>query len=91
MTKEDIQLLYKYDRWANNKMFQAASALTGEAFTRDLGGSFCSVRRHAGTHHRWRVDLACLLEGAAPKPCRIDKLENATGRSVQPARIAQRC
>lgn len=44
MTKEDIQLLYEYDRWANNKVLQAASALSGEAFTRDLGGSFCSVR-----------------------------------------------
>jgi len=44
MTKEDIQLLYEYDRWANNRVLRAASALSGEAFTRDLGGSFRSVR-----------------------------------------------
>jgi len=44
MTREDIQLLYQYDRWANNRVLQAASALSDEAFTRDLGGSFCSVR-----------------------------------------------
>ena len=44
MTREDIQLLYEYDRWANNRVLQAASALSDEAFTRDLGGSFCSVR-----------------------------------------------
>jgi uncharacterized damage-inducible protein DinB len=44
MTREDIQLLYEYDRWANNRVLQAASALSGGAFTRDLGGSFCSVR-----------------------------------------------
>jgi uncharacterized damage-inducible protein DinB len=44
MTREDIQLLYEYDRWANNRVLQAASALSVEAFTRDLGGSFCSVR-----------------------------------------------
>jgi DinB family len=43
MTREDIQLLYGYDRWANNRVLQAATALTAEAFTRDLGGSFCSV------------------------------------------------
>jgi uncharacterized damage-inducible protein DinB len=44
MTKDDIQLLYEYNRWANNKVLQAASALNAEEFTRDLGGSFRSVR-----------------------------------------------
>ncbi len=44
MTKDDIQLLYKYDRWANNKVLGAVSALSDEQFTRDLGGSFRSVR-----------------------------------------------
>jgi uncharacterized damage-inducible protein DinB len=44
MTKEDIQLLYEYDRWGNNRVLQAASTLTTEQFTRDLGGSFRSIR-----------------------------------------------
>jgi len=44
MTKDDIRLLYEYDRWANNRVLRAASALTPEQFTRDLGGSFRSVR-----------------------------------------------
>jgi uncharacterized damage-inducible protein DinB len=44
MTRDDIQLLYEYDRWANNSVLQAASTLTVEEFTRDLGGSFRSVR-----------------------------------------------
>ena len=44
MNKDDIQLLYEYDRWANNRVLQAASALSTEQFTRDLGGSFRSVR-----------------------------------------------
>jgi len=44
MTKGDIQLLYEYDRWANNRVLQAASTLRAEEFTRDLGGSFGSVR-----------------------------------------------
>ena len=44
MTKDDIQLLYEYDRWANERAFQAASTLSAEKFTRDLGGSFRSVR-----------------------------------------------
>jgi uncharacterized damage-inducible protein DinB len=44
MNKDDIQLLYEYGRWANNRVLQAASALSAEQFTRDLGGSFRSVR-----------------------------------------------
>jgi uncharacterized damage-inducible protein DinB len=43
-TKDDIQLLFEYDRWANKRVLQAASALSAEQFTRDLGGSFRSVR-----------------------------------------------
>jgi uncharacterized damage-inducible protein DinB len=37
-------LLYEYDRWANNRVLQAASALSAEQFTRDLGGAFHSLR-----------------------------------------------
>jgi len=44
MTTDDIRELYQYDRWANHRVLQAASALTPEQFTRDLGGSFPSVR-----------------------------------------------
>ena len=44
MTKDDLQLLYEFDRWANNRVLQSASTLSAEEFTRDLGGSFPSVR-----------------------------------------------
>jgi len=44
MTKDDIALLYQYDRWANNRVLEACSPISTEQFTRDLGGSFCSVR-----------------------------------------------
>ena len=44
MTKDEIQLLYEYDRWANARVLKAVSTLTTEQFTRDLGGSFRSAR-----------------------------------------------
>jgi uncharacterized damage-inducible protein DinB len=44
LTKDDIQLLFEYDRWANHRVLHAASALSAEQFTCDLGGSFRSVR-----------------------------------------------
>lgn len=44
MTIDDVRLLYEYDRWANHRIIQAASDLTAEQFTRDLGGAFSSLR-----------------------------------------------
>src|SRR5215468_6893717 len=44
MNKQDIQFLFEYDRWANDRVLKAVSALSTEQFTRDLGGSFRSVR-----------------------------------------------
>jgi len=41
---EDIRLLYSYDRWANGRLLDAAADLTPEQFTRDLNGSFRSIR-----------------------------------------------
>lgn len=44
MTRDDIQLLFEYDRWANGRIFDAVAALTPEQFVRELGGGFRSVR-----------------------------------------------
>jgi uncharacterized damage-inducible protein DinB len=39
-----IQALYDYNRWANARVLEAASSLSEEQFTKDLGNSFGSVR-----------------------------------------------
>src|SRR5258707_9051787 len=44
MNREDAQLLFEYDRWANGRVLRAVAALNAEQFARDLGGSFRSVR-----------------------------------------------
>ena len=44
MNKDDLELLFEYDRWANNQTLEAVSRLTVEEFTRDLAGAFRSVR-----------------------------------------------
>jgi uncharacterized damage-inducible protein DinB len=44
VTRDDIHLLYAFDRWANSRVFRAVEGLTPEQFTRDLGGAFASVR-----------------------------------------------
>jgi uncharacterized damage-inducible protein DinB len=44
VTKEDIQLLYRYNRWANATVFKAVTPLSAEELSRKLGGSFPSIR-----------------------------------------------
>jgi uncharacterized damage-inducible protein DinB len=44
-TKGDIRLLFEYDRWASNRVLQAAYALSSEQFTRDLHGKWTEVGR----------------------------------------------
>lgn len=44
MNKNDIDILCQYDRWANERVVKALRSLSAEQFTRDLGGSFRSVR-----------------------------------------------
>ena len=43
MNKIDIQLLYEYNQWANNRILTASSVLTEELFTKDLSSSHCSI------------------------------------------------
>jgi uncharacterized damage-inducible protein DinB len=47
-----IQELYRYNRWANDRMFQAVSILTQAEFTKNLASSHPSVRDTV-THIVW--------------------------------------
>jgi uncharacterized damage-inducible protein DinB len=44
MDVNSVRALFDYNRWANARVLEAASALNQEQFTRDLGNSFHSVR-----------------------------------------------
>lgn len=44
MNVTDVQSLFAYDEWANGRLTAAASQLTSEEYTRELGASFGSVR-----------------------------------------------
>lgn len=44
MKPDEMTLLYDYNAWADRRVLQAASALSSEQFTRQLGSSFSSVR-----------------------------------------------
>ncbi len=44
--------IYRFHRWATERMFEAVAPLTAEEFARDLGGSFPSIRETL-THMVW--------------------------------------
>jgi uncharacterized damage-inducible protein DinB len=43
MTIAEVQQLFAYNRWANDRILSAASALSAEQVSRDLASSFPSV------------------------------------------------
>ncbi len=52
MTAEDIKNLYEYNRWANHRITSACRPLDSDAFTRNLGNSFGSIRDTL-VHTQW--------------------------------------
>jgi len=44
MDLETILELYEYNRWANARSLEAASTVSREDFTKEVGGSFASLR-----------------------------------------------
>jgi uncharacterized damage-inducible protein DinB len=44
MDLETIRELYEYNRWANARSLQAASTVSPADFTKEVGGSFASLR-----------------------------------------------
>ena len=44
MTKLDVDALFAYSKWANDRMLANLRELSEEQFTRALGGSFSSIR-----------------------------------------------
>jgi|CXWL01.1.fsa_nt_gi uncharacterized damage-inducible protein DinB len=44
MTKSDLITLYRFTDWANERLIEITIELPSEAFHRDLGGSFRTIR-----------------------------------------------
>ena len=44
MTVNDLEVLFDYGYWANGKLLEVVSKLTGEQFTQTVAGSYGSVR-----------------------------------------------
>ena len=48
MTRQDIAMLYEYNRWANGRTLEAAEKLDPTGFVKDLKNSTRSTRERSG-------------------------------------------
>lgn len=72
MTSRDVQTLFDYSYWANERLFQVITSLSIEEFTQDVAGSYGSVRNtlvHAlSTEWGWLERCGGLKRGAKLEP-----------------------
>lgn len=70
MTRQDVELLFAYNRWANARTLDAAAALAPDAYARDLGSSFPSVR--ATLVHAYAAEWVWLMRWKGVSPGGLD-------------------
>ena len=72
MTAKDLEALYDYGYWANQRLFQVIAALTAEQFTQTVAGSYGSIRNtlvHTlSAEWGWLSRCGGLERGPALKP-----------------------
>jgi uncharacterized damage-inducible protein DinB len=87
MTVADIKALFDYGSWANRRLFDALGQLTPEQFTKDVAGSYGSVRNtlvHAlSAEAGWLDRCGGARRGPALRPEDYPTLASVTDRSLQ--------
>jgi|SRR5215813_2341117 len=81
MTVKDLQELYDYGSWANERLFEALSQVTSEEFTEQVDGTGTSVRNlfvHA-VSAEWGWLSRC---GGAARSARLESNDYPTVESV---------
>ena len=72
-----IQELYRYNRWANDRVFERVAKLPTEDFTRDLGSSYPSIRDTAPVHWSCRR-----VSGRSSTRCQLNDSEKSSRTST---------
>jgi uncharacterized damage-inducible protein DinB len=105
LASEDFSRLYAYNRWANARAFESASALTSEELRREVGGSFATVlgtfthlvgaewvwlERWRGRSPRGLPTGFSTLEELRASLTEVEAGQNEVLAAVTPARLAER-
>src|SRR5688572_32965231 len=73
---DEIRELYEYSRWANHRILDLVAGLDAEAFDRDLGNSFPSVRATLG--HMLGAEWVWLSRWNGSSPTELPDLAELT-------------
>ena len=80
MTKDDIRLLFAYNAWANNRIFDALARLPEEDYRRDLksshGGIHGALTHIVGAEKVWFSRWTGKTEAALLKPVEVQSLQD---------------
>jgi uncharacterized damage-inducible protein DinB len=83
MTVSDLQRLYDYGYWANQRLLEAVSRLTPEQFTQPIAGSYESIRNTLvhmmSAEWGWCARCGGPPRGPALDPANFPTLESVTG------------
>jgi uncharacterized damage-inducible protein DinB len=81
MTARDLETLFDYGYWANQKLFEVVTQLTPEQFTQQVAGSYGSVRNTLV--HMMSTEWGWLDRcGGAPRGPRLNASDYPTVTSV---------
>ena len=81
MTAKDLETLFDYSYWANEKLFEVISQLTPEQFTQPVAGSYGSIRN--SLVHMMSTEWGWLdRSGGKPRGPRLSATDFPTFASV---------
>lgn len=82
-------MMARYNRWANERLYGAASKLSDEQYRRDIGLFFGSV--HGTLNHILAGDRIWLhrLDGKGPLPARLNEIQHEDFGQLRAARKAE--
>ena len=90
MTHSDIELLYAYDRWANQRILEGVSVLHPGTVHKRSRRQLSLHPRHAGAHPRRELDLVVLLEESCRHGKRSFSSPVRAGTAFQSRRVSGR-
>jgi uncharacterized damage-inducible protein DinB len=87
--KSHFEMMARYNRWANARLYEAAAKLPGDSCRKDVGLFFKSV--HGTLNHILAADRIWMrrLDGKGPLPARLNEIQHEEFAALRQAREAE--
>jgi uncharacterized damage-inducible protein DinB len=87
--KQHFQMMARYNRWANERLYEAASQLSDDQYRKDIGLFFKSL--HGTLNHILTGDRIWMhrIDGKGKSPARLNEIQNENLGELRQAREAE--